>query len=156
MRTTIPKSTTQCTGTMSKYYRAIRRSGLEDKIEDQLKRLKVSYRYEDKVDNVGYMVPASFHVYHPDFVITTDSGKQIIIEAKGIWDKEDRDKHMLLRQQHPELDIRFVFSYSKTKIRKGSKVTYRDVCDGKLRTKPFKGTTWQYADKLIPLEWTKE
>ena len=148
--------TMMMTRTMSRYFKAVRRSGLEDEVEKQLKRLKVPYRYEDAVDKVEYLIPSAFHTYNPDFVITTKSGKEIIIEAKGVWDKIDRDKHMLIRQQHPELDIRFVFSYSKGKIRKGSKTTYRDVCEGKLRTKPFKGTTWKYADKLIPREWMDE
>ncbi len=33
----------------------------------------------------------------------------------------DRQKHLLVRDQHPELDIRFVFSRSAAKINKASK-----------------------------------
>lgn len=141
---------------MTKYFNAVRRSGLEDRIELQLNKLKVPYRYENVADKLQYIVPATQHSYTPDFVIKTNSGKAIIIEAKGIWDRDDRMKHLYLREQHPELDIRFVFSYSKQRISKGSKTTYRDICEGRFPRKPFKGITWKYADKFIPLEWIKE
>nr|DAL93602.1 MAG TPA: endonuclease I [Caudoviricetes sp.] len=35
---------------------------------------------------------------------------------------------MLIKQQNPELDIRFIFSRSKTPIYKGSKTTYAAFC----------------------------
>ncbi len=140
---------------MVKRYRVIRRSGLEDKIEAQIKAVKIPYLYEPSDGKIPYVIPASNHKYTPDFYITTKSGKSIIIEAKGIWDSDDRKKHLLIRQQHPNLDIRFVFSRSKARIRKGSKTTYADICEGKGRA-PFKDVTWKYADKLIPIEWMKE
>lgn len=49
--------------------------------------------------------------------------------------------------QHPDLDIRMVFSRAKAPIRKGSKTTYADVCD-RLGIK--------YAEKCIPHDWFKE
>lgn len=104
---------------------------------------------------IKYTVPALDHVYTPDFTVKTSSGKTIYIETKGIWDYDDRYKHLLIRQQHPELDIRFVFQNSKGKIRKGSKTTYADVCNGLARA-PFKDIKWQFADKLIPAEWLEE
>jgi hypothetical protein len=57
---------------------------------------------------------------------------------------EDRKKHLLIREQYPNLDIRFVFTNSKAKINKGSKTTYADWCDK---------NSFKYADKLIPKEW---
>ena len=125
---------------MVKRHRVIRRSGLEDKIEAQLKITKTSYKYEPPDGKICYVVPQSDHKYTPDFIIKTKSGKEIIIEGKGIWDSDDRKKHLLIRQQHPDLDIRFVFSRSKARIRKGSKTTYADICEGKSRA-PFRGIT---------------
>lgn len=129
------------------------RSGLEDRVEKQLSQTECTYGYE--ADKILYTVPEKEHKYTPDFTVTTKSGKVIYVETKGIWDSDDRYKHLLIKQQHPELDIRFVFSNSKAKIRKGSKTTYADVCNG-LGRAPFKNVTWQYADKLIPTEWLEE
>lgn len=129
------------------------RSKLESEIAKQLKSSKTTYYYE--LGKISYKVPAVQRVYIPDFEIVTKSGKTIIIEGKGLWVYDDRYKHLLIRQQRPELDIRFVFSNSKTKIRKGSKTTYADICNGKGRG-VFKGVTWKYADKKIPKSWLEE
>jgi len=50
----------------------------------------------------------------------------------------------LIKEQYPKLDIRFVFSRSKTKINKGSNTTYGMWADK---------YGFPYADKLIPKEW---
>lgn len=134
---------------------AIRRSKLEDNVESQLKRLGTKYYYEPDWGKLAYTIPASKHTYTPDFYITSKSGKTIIIEAKGIWDYDDRYKHALIRAQHPDLDIRFVFTNPKQKIRKGSKTTYADICEGKGRG-IFKGLEWKYSAAKIPKEWLEE
>jgi len=59
----------------------------------------------------------------------------------------DRVKHLLIREQHPELDIRFVFSNSGNKLGKKSSTTYAQWCDK---------YGFKYADGFIPVEWTKE
>lgn len=138
---------------MKRHNRGKYRSGLEDRIAKSLSSLGIPFTYEE--EKIKYDVPAKTSTYTPDFVITSSSGKKIYIETKGIWDAEDRKKHLLIRQQHPELDIRFVFSNSKAKIRKGSSITYADVCEGKARA-PYKGVTWLYSDKTIPEEWLRE
>jgi len=117
------------------------RSGLEDRISDQLKSLSVPVKYEEF--KIKYLVPESLHTYTPDFELPNG----IIIESKGRFVAADRKKHLLVQQQHPKLDIRFVFSNSKAKISKGSKTSYADWCikHGFL-----------YADKLIPEEWINE
>ena len=130
------------------------RSGLEKEISKQLKRNNISFTYEK--DKISFLVPETKKVYTPDFKIKTkNSGKIIFIEGKGIWVYEDRYKHLLLRQQYPNLDIRFVFTNAKNKIRKGSKTTYADICEGRGRGE-FKGITWKYASKKIPKEWLEE
>lgn len=142
-------SSTEEMATMINRYR----SGLEQDIAKYLRNNKVPFTYE--VEKLTYTVPSSKHTYTPDFCIITQSGKQIYIEGKGIWAYDDRYKHLLIRQQYPGLDIRFVFSNSRSKIRKGSKTTYRDICEGRGRGQ-FRGVTWQYSDKKIPKVWLEE
>ena len=131
------------------------RSGLEDKVHEQLTKKKIKFEYEPFDKKIVYTIPESVHKYTPDFVLTTATGKTIYVETKGIWDSDDRKKHLLIRQQHPEIDIRFVFTRSKARIRKGSKTTYACICQGKGRGS-FKNVVWLYADKLIPPEWWEE
>ena len=136
-----------------KHNSSLYRSGLEHTNAELLKKKKVPFTYE--VLKIKYVEPSSNHTYTPDFVITTQSGKSIIIETKGIWAFKDRLKHLLVRQQHPDLDIRFVFTRSKSRITKTSLTTYADICNGLGRGK-FKGVTWLYADKTIPEDWINE
>jgi len=116
------------------------RSGLEDRISEQLKAKSVLFKYEEF--KIKYEVN-EVRTYTPDFELPNG----IIIESKGRFVAADRKKHLLVKKQHPELDIRFVFSNSKNKINKGSKTTYGDWCDKH---------GFQYADKLIPEEWIKD
>lgn len=117
------------------------RSGLEQKVHDQLESKGIKYQYERW--KIPYVVPASNHTYRPDFILPNG----IIIETKGLWEAEDRKKMMLIKETYPELDIRMVFSSSRTKIYKGSPTSYGEFCEkhGIL-----------FADKLIPTEWLKE
>ena len=117
------------------------RSGLEKRIQEQLNGLSVDYEYEKlKIEYEVHEV----RKYTPDFVILSNG---IIVESKGRFVTADRKKHLLIKKQHPTLDIRFVFSNSKAKINKGSKTTYGDWCDKH---------GFLYADKLIPEEWLYE
>lgn len=115
------------------------RSGLEDRVSQQLKKLSVPVKYEEL--KIKYEVH-DFRTYTPDFELPNG----IIIETKGRFVLDDRKKHLLIKKQHPDLDIRFVFSNSKAKINKGSKTTYGMWCDK---------NGFLYADKLIPEEWIK-
>lgn len=116
------------------------RSGLEKKIADELTQLGVSFHYEPK-GWVQYRKPTS--KYKPDFVLPNG----IIVEAKGQFLSSDRTKHKLIKEQNPKLDIRFVFSNSKTKIGSKSKTSYGMWC---IRY------GFDYADKSIPTEWINE
>ena len=118
------------------------RSGLEDSTAEDLKGRRVKFTYEET--KITYTKPASTHSYTPDFVLL-DSG--IIVETKGRFLPDDRKKHLLIREQHPELDIRFVFSNSKAKLSKKSKTTYGAWCDK---------NGFIYADKVIPKEWERK
>lgn len=120
------------------------RSGLEENVVAQLQSLGVPFEYECKEDVLVYTKPETKHKYHPDF---TRLPNGIIVETKGRFVTADRQKHLLVKAQHPDKDIRFVFSNSNTKISKVSKTSYADWCIKH---------GFKYADKLIPLEWLKE
>lgn len=117
------------------------RSGLEDKVADQLRALNIDPQYEQH--KIDYERPATNHKYTPDFRLPNG----VFIETKGRFMPEDRQKHILIKKQHPEYDIRFVFSNPKAVIRKGSKTTYADWCEKH---------GFLYAAKLIPLSWIYE
>lgn len=117
------------------------RSGLEQETQEFLTGRGVSYRYEEI--KVRYTKPASKHTYTPDFVLPNG----IIVETKGRFEADDRKKHELVKAQHPGLDIRFVFSRSRSPLRKGAKSTYADWCNKH---------GFRFADKTIPDEWLDE
>jgi hypothetical protein len=71
----------------------------------------------------------------------------IIIETKGRFVTADRQKHLMLQKQHPDLDIRFVFSRSSSRISKTSRTSYAAWCKAK---------GFQYADKAVPKAWLEE
>ncbi len=117
------------------------RSGLEERIAQDLLEAGVEFTYEDQV--IRYEKPCKVARYTPDFVL--ENG--IIIEAKGRFLTADRQKHLLVQKQHPELDIRFVFSRSKERISKKSKTTYAAWCEKH---------GFKFADEKIPDDWLKE
>lgn len=117
------------------------RSGLEDKVSKQLESKGVKFDYE--LWSIPYVIPASAHKYTPDFLLPNG----IFVETKGLWDSDDRKKHLLIREQYPELDIRLVFSSSRYKLYKGSPTSYGAWCEKH---------NILFADKLIPAEWLKE
>ena len=116
------------------------RSGFEHVISEQLSESKIQFGYEDTV--INYIKPETKHKYTIDFTLPNG----ILIETKGRWTADDRKKHLLVKKQHPQLDIRIIFQSAKTKIRKGSKTTYSDFCDKH-------GIQW--AEKKVPESWLK-
>ena len=116
------------------------RSGLEKVVAEYLKQNKKNFRYEDlKIE----WKDLRYRTYTPDFIL--DNG--IIVETKGIFDNEDRRKHLAVREQHPELDIRLVFSNAKAKLYKGSKTTYAMWCEK---------NNFLYSHRVIPPDWLEE
>lgn len=114
------------------------RSGLEATVAKDLAERKVKFKYEEST--VEYLKPSTKHKYKPD--IELENG--IFIEVKGFWKLSDRQKHLLIKDQHPEIDIRFIFGNSKNKIYKNSKTTYADFCNKH---------GIKFADKLVPKDW---
>ncbi len=116
------------------------RSGFEDDVAKELKAKGVEFTYEkEKIKWVDLKV----RTYTPDFVL----GNGIIIETKGRFVANDRRKHKEIKKQFPDLDIRFVFYNSKSKLYKGAKSSYADWCDK---------YGFTYADKSIPDAWLQE
>lgn len=118
------------------------RSGLEDRIADNLTNQGIPFEYEKLV--IDYIQPSKARKYTPDFVLLNNG---IIVESKGRFMVADRQKHLMIKEQHPKLDIRFVFSNSKARLSKISQTTYGDWC---------KKHGFQYADKDIPQSWLNE
>lgn len=116
------------------------RSGLEAAVQADLDSASIDVEYESiKIE----WEDLCYRRYTPDFLLPNG----IIIETKGLFTAEDRRKHMLVKKQHPNLDIRFVFTSSKRKLSKVSKTTYAEWCVKQ---------GFLYADKKIPEEWLLE
>ena len=110
-------------------------------MSEQLTEANIKFQYETTV--IPFIRPETKHTYTIDFTLPNG----ILVETKGRWVLEDRKKHLLVKQQHPELNIRIVFQNPKSKIRKGSNTTYADFCNKN-------EIIW--ADKLIPITWYSE
>ena len=125
--------------TLEKY--GVKSIAVEVKITDQLNDAGIEYKYEPY--RIKYIDPAKNRSYTPDWLLIKNN---ILIEGKGRFTQQDRHKHELIKEQHPELDIRFVFQNPNVKISKTSKTTYAMWCDSR-------GFKW--AKGLIPGEWLK-
>ena len=117
------------------------RSGLEEKVAAALLSAGVVVRYEEEV--IYFTPPAKQRRYTPDFILPSG----IIVETKGRFVTADRQKHRKIQEEHPDLEIRFVFSNPKAKISKTSNTTYAAWCDR---------FGFQYSRLLIPNSWLQE
>lgn len=118
------------------------RSGLEEKIAEEIQREGFPLHFECL--KLPFVQPATKRTYTPDFPLLWNG---VIVETKGRFMTADRQKHKMIRDQFPDLDIRFVFSNSKTKLSKGSPTSYGAWCEQ---------NGFKYADKSIPAEWLRE
>lgn len=121
------------------------RSGLEESLAAFLSGKGIEFEYEEH--KLTYAVPQRQATYTPDFYVTTASGKVIVVETKGRFVTADRQKMLLVKDQHPHLDIRMVFSNPNTKISKKSQTTYADWCEKH---------GFLYAKQLVPESWLDE
>lgn len=101
----------------------------------------VNFQYETV--KIKYQIPTRFSTYTPDFILPNG----ILIETKGDFLAADRKKHLLVKEQHPELDIRFVFGNARRRLSPSSKTTYAGWCQQY-------GFKWAHGS--IPLEWIRE
>jgi hypothetical protein len=113
------------------------RSGLEAKVADQITQAGLPVLFE--TDKVSYIVPQRGAKYTPDFKLPKKDGGFLYIETKGLWPVEARQKHLLIKDQWPDLDIRFVFSNQRAKL--------AAYCEKH---------GWKYAHRWIPDDWLAE
>ena len=110
----------------------------EDKIKFDYESRKIKYKKYDTIPTCTYT---------PDFPLVKKDGSLMYLETKGRFLSADRSKHLRVKKEHPDLDIRFVFQYdnwlTKTKTSK-----YSDWCI----KKGFKYT----VGTSIPKEWMEE
>lgn len=100
-----------------------RRSKLESKFEEILKESKIEYEYE--TTKIPYIVPESNHNYIVDF----SGSNGIQYEVKGwLSNHQERQKYILVKQQNPELDLRFVFD-NPNKLCGGTKYSHAKWAD---------------------------
>ena len=118
-------------------YRLPYRSKFEVRVAADLGKRKVDFQYE----KVSFDYVPKIRNYTPDFYLPES---KIYIETKGRLTTNDRVKHLLIKDQYPDLDIRFVFVNADNKISRTSKTTYADWCD---RHK------FLWAESLVPREW---
>ena len=105
---------------------------------------EVDYTYETK--KFKYQVKPQ--TYTVDFTIKTRTGKTLLVEAKGRFTSRDRIKHLLVKEQYPEYEIRFLFMRASEKLNRRSKTTYGDWA-----TK--NGFLWKEGTE-IPKGWLEE
>lgn len=115
------------------------KSGLEQKTASILKR-KVTYESV----KIPYVIPERTAYYTPDFV--PSKRKNFYIETKGRWVAADRKKHLLIKEQHPEIEVVFIFERPYQTISKKSKTTYADWANKN-------GFRWTTLSLGIPKEW---
>jgi hypothetical protein len=123
-------------------YKKAYKSRLEDRIGKQLEASGVEFGYETV--RLSYEVPAKTCRYTPDFCF-----KNIVIESKG-WFRSatERQKMVLVRDQNPHLDIRFVFQNANKPIYKRSPTSYAKWASDN-------GFKWADYGK-VPEEWLEE
>ena len=121
-------------------YRLPYRSKFEVRVAADLGKRKIDFQYE----KVSFDYVPKIRNYTPDFYLPES---KIYIETKGRLTTNDRVKHLLIKEQYPDLDIRFVFVNADNKISRTSKTTYANWCD---RHK------FLWAESLVPMEWLNE
>lgn len=112
------------------------RSGLEEKVAALLPEVV----YESV--KLEYTLPETKHKYLTDFQI----GPNSFIEVKGRLMSSERKKYLAVRDQHPEITLRFFFDKSDNKLYKGSKTTYGEWCDKN-------NFQWTDIKRGLPKEW---
>lgn len=110
------------------------RSKFELSVANNLEQRNITFGYESML--IRYVLECR---YTPDFILPNG----IIIETKGRLLQKDARKHRAIKKQHPELDIRFVFTDINKRV-ENSKFTNYQWCQK---------YGFEYAERVIPQEW---
>jgi len=100
---------------------------------------KAGVDYEYEAYRLPYVVERK---YLPDFRLPSG----IFIEAKGYFKSADQRKHKLLKQQSPDIEVRFVFQNARGRVQ-GSRLSCAAWCEKH---------GFLYAEGKVPKEWIKE
>lgn len=111
------------------------RSGFERSFAANLKSRRIKFQYE--ILKIPYILA---HDYNPDFYFPEYG---FYVETKGKLIYEDRRKHLAVKKQHPEIDLRFCFMQAHKKM-PGTQSTHAAWASRH-------GFLW--CDKEIPEEW---
>ena len=96
------------------------KSKFESQFADDLKKKKLIFTYETL--SIDYEITCT---YKPDFILNS-----FIVETKGYFSKQDRRKHLAIKEKRPDLDIRFCFQNSRTKLSKAkNSISYAKWCE---------------------------
>ena len=112
------------------------RSRFEAQVALALSRAGATFEYETL--RLNYTKEAT---YTPDFILPNG----VIVECKGYWLPSDRTKHLRVRKDNPDRDIRFCFQNPYNTLSKKSRTTYMEWCEKH---------DFLWCDKIIPIEWT--
>ena len=91
-----------------------------------------------------------------DFILNN-----FIVETKGYFSKEDRRKHLAIKEKRPDLDIRFCFQNSRTKLSSQELISYAKWCESMgsntaTNLFPMIGMKSQYKNKIVCPECGKK
>jgi len=115
------------------------KSRFERRFASDLKQRRIVFDYEKH----KFSYQPKIKTYTPDFYMPEFD---LFVETKGFFNVADRVKHLLIKEQHPDADIRFVFMNPFTKINRKSSTTYASWCEEH---------GFQFAEERIPKEWIK-
>jgi len=127
-------------GRMKRKRKGMFASLAEQRFAKEMDSAKITWIYE--ADSFHWWPPR--RKYTPDFKVYKKDCSFFYVEYKGYLRPGDRTKMRAIKDQYPQLDIRFVFQNAKKKLYKGSKTTYAEWAERY-------GFPW--ADKMIPKEW---
>lgn len=130
------------------------KSKLEYDVATNLHNRSIFFDYETR--SYDYIIPVMHSIcpecgtgpanlprtYTPDFFL----GNGIVVECKGRFTAEERKKHIAMKEQHPDLDLRMLFQTNNW-LTARKKKRYGDWCDSK-------GIKWA-AGRSVPQEWIK-
>jgi|TARA_R100000008_G_scaffold35865_1_gene20437 hypothetical protein len=115
------------------------KSRFERRFAADLKQRRIVFDYEKH----KFSYQPKIKTYTPDFYMPEFD---LFVETKGFFNVADRVKHLLIKEQHPDVDIRFIFMNPFTKINRKSSTTYASWCEEH---------GFQFAEERIPKEWIK-
>lgn len=124
------------------------KSNLENNTAERLDEEGIKFTYEKK--KLKYTIPESCHTYTPDLNLSIFE-----IECKGAGPRygltvETKRKMLLVKEQYPDEEIRFVFQFPNELTGQGKgkpKITYWQWAE-------LNGFKW--SGPILPKEWIEE